>query len=175
MFNFLVKNLEAVVDEYGEISSDKLVFSKELIESCKMNHCGKYNKSWMCPPALGNQANLLKKYQEKYNKVFVFTKIQKLSDPFDIEGMDQGRKAVEKILRDLINIIKGFDYQILGPGTCSICTECTYPEAECRFPHLANPSLEAIGINVMDLANLCSIKYYNGVNTVTYFAAIFYN
>lgn len=175
MYNFLVENLETQIDEYRELGSEKIPFSKELISSCEMNHCGKYNKSWMCPPALGNQEELIKEYKSKYHKVFVFTRIQKLADSFDIEGMDEGRKAVEKILEALRKKMPSKDYQVLGPGTCSLCKECTYPKAPCRFPHLAVPSLEALGINVIDLANLCEIKYYNGINTVTYFAAIFYN
>ncbi len=175
MFEILKELIKDDVDMYGEIATSDLIFSDELISNCQLNHCGKYNKSWMCPPAIGNQYDLINQYKQ-YQKVFVFSKIANLEDPFDYEGMENGRKRVEKILRKLSQQInQDYRYKVLGPGTCTICNECTYPNAPCRFPELAVPSLEALGINVLDLAKSCNIKYYNGPNTVTYFAAIFYN
>lgn len=175
MFEILKELIKDDIDMYGELATRDLIFSDELINNCKLNHCGKYNKSWMCPPAIGNQYDLINQYRQ-YQKVFVFSKIAKLEDPFDLEGMENGRKRVEQILRKVNKKVnKNYNYKILGPGTCTICKECTYPNDPCRFPELAAPSLEALGINVLDLAKSCNIKYYNGPNTVTYFAAIFYN
>ena len=174
MKQILIEKLDKKVNMYRVIKTAELVFSEELINSCKLNHCGKYNRSWMCPPAIGNQYNLINRYKS-YKYVFVFSKIAYLEDPFDLEGMVQGRKETETVLKDIRPILKGCDYMTLGPGACTICKECTYPALPCRFPDIAIPSLEALGINVLELAKSCDIKYYNGPNTVTYFAAIFYN
>ncbi|NLD26607.1 MAG: DUF2284 domain-containing protein, partial [Acholeplasmataceae bacterium] len=66
-------------------------------------------------------------------------------------------------------------YRILGPGACSLCHECTYPDQACRYPERAIPPLEALGIDVLSLAKTAQLKYYNGTNSITYFAAIFFD
>ncbi|HIV13348.1 MAG TPA: hypothetical protein IAA63_09455 [Candidatus Pullilachnospira stercoravium] len=53
-----------------------------------------------------------------------------------------------------------------------LCSECTYPEAPCRFPDRSHGSIEGYGIMVSDLANQAGINYINGANTVTYFGAL---
>jgi|SRR5690554_3272914 len=174
MYKFLKSLLKNEVDEYAEINTDEVVYDENLLRNCKLNHCGKYNTSWMCPPSI-NQKELIREFS-LYKKAFVISKITKLRDSFDVENLYKGRTKVEKILRNLRKIIENnYDYKLLGPGACGICSKCTYPDAECRFPELAIPGLEALGINVLELAKSCNIKYYNGLNTVTYFAAIFHN
>ncbi len=161
------------VDEIQTIKSSKIKYDDELIKSCQMNHCGKYNKNWMCPPAI-NQKQIIKEL-DQFENIIVISKVTLLEDCFDIEGMDKGRKYIEQLLIKMNNILKSkFNYKVLGPGTCSICKECSYPIKECNFPTLATPSLEALGVNVIELAKSSNMKYYNGPNTVTYFAAIFY-
>jgi predicted metal-binding protein len=174
MNDILVSLLKNKVDEYKEIDASMIIYQAELLNNCKMNYCGKYNSNWMCPPAV-SQNELVQDYL-KYQKVFVFTKITHIEDAFDIDGMNEGRKKVEKIISFLQRkLLYKYDYKILGAGTCSRCSKCTYPYAPCRYPNLAIPGLEALGINVVELAKTCKIKYYNGLNTVTYFAAIYYN
>ncbi|MBR2616748.1 MAG: hypothetical protein IKC56_00735 [Clostridia bacterium] len=55
-----------------------------------------------------------------------------------------------------------------------MCKTCTYPTAPCRFPDRARTSMEACGINVVELAKEVGINYVNGQNTVTYFSLILY-
>lgn len=167
--------LKDKVSDFKEIPVEKMVFSDELLKYCAANHCGKYGKNWMCPPAIGKNRNLMEKYRV-FKKVLVISKVSPLEDSFDIEGMEAARIAFQKILFDLQRDIKAEKgYALLGAGTCSRCEKCTYPDHPCRFPDLAFPSLEALGINVTELAKTCKMKYNNGANTVTYFAAVFYD
>ena len=63
----------------------------------------------------------------------------------------------------------------LTAGACGVCKTCAKQEAlPCRFPDRATSSLEAYGIHVSRLAESAGMRYINGVNTVTYFAAIFF-
>ena len=55
-----------------------------------------------------------------------------------------------------------------------ICTKCNYPATACRFPERAIPSVEACGIDVVELARKSGINYNNGPDTVTYFCIILY-
>ena len=90
--------------------------------------------------------------------------------------MFAANKKFQKIIR---NLAAGFSQKkekvlLLGAGGCRICKTCSAVEEKpCRHPDLACPSLESYGIQVSELAQRCGMKYINGVNTVTYFGAIF--
>ena len=66
----------------------------------------------------------------------------------------------------------GISYMALGCEGCDLCEECTYPTEPCRFPKKAVPSVEACGINVVELSHSIGINYNNGADTVTYFCII---
>ena len=38
------------VNEWAVVPADAFVFSSDLLNYCKTNSCGEYNKSWTCPP-----------------------------------------------------------------------------------------------------------------------------
>ncbi|MBR6781391.1 MAG: DUF2284 domain-containing protein, partial [Clostridia bacterium] len=65
-------------------------------------------------------------------------------------------------------------FQAMGCGSCDLCEKCTYPDAPCRFPDRALTSVEANGIQVIELAKNIGINYNNGENTVTYFSMILF-
>lgn len=156
------------------ISTQVITFSKDVVTACERNYCGQYNTCWTCPPAVGNIKMLEKKYKG-YNKALVFTTLHKLEDSFDIDGMDNGRLEHQKIEKAATDCLSGYKADWLGAGSCSICEKCTYPHSPCRFPDKAKSSVEACGIDVVHLAKICNINYFNGVNTVTYFSIIFFN
>lgn len=172
------KKLESILkkkaDNYAKIDAKDIVYDDKLLEYCQANQCGKYNTNWMCPPVLDSKEYIRR--LKKYNHVLVFSKITKLNDSFDVDNMYKGRIKIEKILTCLQKKFgAGYDYMLLGAGACQICDKCSYPHHSCCYPDKAIPSLESVGINVVELANSCKLNYHNGVNTVTYFAAIFYN
>ena len=85
-----------------------------------------------------------------------------------------GAKTTENILIDILKELKtdNIKYIALGCEGCTLCKKCTYPNAPCRHPDIATPSVEACGINVVELSRKIGIKYNNGANTVTYFCII---
>ena len=165
--------LSSAIWQSAVASSQILKFQEGVVASCKMNYCGMYGKTWMCPPGVGDLQSLKRKYTA-YKNIFVFTSKHNIEDSFDIEGMAEARMLHQSYNDIAMKALDGEDFKILGAGGCSICKKCTYPTSPCAFPKKAHPSVEACGINVVELSADLGINYVNGENTVTYFSIIFF-
>lgn len=163
------------VFQYAFLKTRDIPFSDDVRKACEANACGMYGKCWTCPPGVG-KVNELKDRILKYENALVFTHIGNLEDSFDYEGMQRVGKEADKILEQVDTALKkeGILHISLGRGACEICEDCTYPKLPCRLPDKAVVSVEACGINVVQLAADCQINYHNGANTVTYFTLIIY-
>ena len=159
--------------EHRLMDSSDIPFSTFVREACEANHCGKYGSCWTCPPGVGSIEELEQKIKS-YEKALVFTCKHDIEDSFDFEGMMAAQKRTRQVLERVIEKLQaeGTTYFALGCEGCDICETCTYPDAPCRFPDKAIPSVEACGIDVVNLAKKAGVQYYNGVNTVTYFCII---
>jgi len=156
------------VHEWAQIKSIKLTFLPQLLDYCRANACGKYGKSWSCPPACGSMEEQRGKILS-YENILVFTTKHELEDSFDHEGMARGR---EKHTLLALELRKKFDNApIYGAGACPVCAVCAFP-APCPFPEKMIVSVEAAGINVTELSKAAGVAYNNGPNTVTYFSII---
>ncbi len=169
----LMKALDGKMFQYAVDRREKLKFQEEVVASCKMNYCGMYGKTWMCPPGVGTLDSLVEKYS-KYDNFFVFTTKHNIEDSFDIEGMGVAREEHKKLEEVAYNALKGEVFVLLSAGGCNICEKCTYPDSPCRFPERSRPSMEACGINVLELSRDVGINYINGENTVTYFSLVLF-
>ena len=162
------------VHELAKTPVSALVFSESLLDYCKTNACGCYNKSWTCPPACGSFEEQQKKIL-LYKNVLVFTTKHNLEDSFDYDGMTKGRR-LHSLLTCEIKKILG-DTPVYSAGNCPICesktgkTACSFPDP-CPFPQLMIGSIEAAGIDVTELGKTCKIAYNNGENTVTFFSML---
>ena len=163
------------VFEYKVIDTSVIPFSPAVVEACKQNVCGRYGKTWTCPPGVGTLEELETKIKS-WPKAAVFTCKFELEDSFDFEGMMRGQKETKRVLRDITDRMRaaGERFWALGNEGCGLCESCTYPDAPCRFPELASPSVEACGVNVMQLAKQIGVRYNNGPATVTYFSVILF-
>ena len=168
----LEKILDGRVFEHTVIPTSSITFSPELLKACERNLCGKYNKCWTCPPAIGPMENLMEKIRG-FSHAFVFTTKTVLEDSFDYEGMVKGKENHNQITSELHERF-GKTNPVFGAGGCSKCEKCAYPEP-CRFPEKIYSSIEAAGINVTELSRAGGVHYNNGENTVTYFSMILYN
>ena len=158
--------------EYAVISTSVINFSPELYKACEANACGRYNKSWTCPPASGT----LEEQREKilaFSHALVFTTKGELEDSFDYEGMTEAKVVHDRLCAGIHEQF-GSEYPFYGAGGCTICKPCAYPQP-CRFPEKIFSSIEAAGINVTDLSRAGGIRYNNGKNTITYFSMILFN
>ena len=160
------------------IDAGEVVLDRAFRDMCAANRCGVYGKCWMCPPDVGEIDDLMAQLR-RYRYALVYQTVTNLEDSFDVEGMAEARKGLKHISR---NIREGWpaampdtDALHLSAGGCGICAECAKRTNEpCRAPHLAMSSLEAYGVHVSKLAEAAGMKYINGVNTVTYFGAVFF-
>ena len=172
----LEKSIELGIHEGAFIDADKVPFETGVMEMCAANRCGQYGKTWTCPPGVGTFEECREKCL-KYSKVFVFSTKHELEDSFDFEGMTAGREKHKEISKAVRKLFLGEfkDILVLSSEGCGNCEKCTYPDAPCRFPEDAFPSVESHGIMVYKEAAAAGIHYINGANTVTYFSNIFFN
>lgn len=161
----------------GVVAVKEIPFEAEFRKACESNACGMYGRSWMCPPHVG-EINALIEQAKGYEWALVYQTVGELEDSYDIEGMlEAGQKmnALTQVVRGLVQT-SGLNAQEtlhLGAGGCRVCERCAkFTDEPCRFPEKAVSSLEAYGVSVSQLAQLCDMKYINGQDTVTYFGAV---
>lgn len=159
------------------IDVSQIVCDRKFREQCAVNACGVYGKCWMCPPDIGEIDALIDEVKS-YSRGLLYQSIFELEDSFDFEGMVEGgrlqnvrSRALDKGLKEL-----GYkNYLHLSKGGCGHCSPCAKAKGEpCPFPEEALSSLEAYGINVSATVKGTSMKYINGVNTVTYFGIVLF-
>lgn len=161
--------------QYKVIDAKEIPFSQTVVDMCKTNKCGKYGTCWTCPPGVGELSELEERIR-CYKSALVFTCKYDLEDSFDFEGMTSGQKRAKCVLGDITEKLRADSkkFMALGCEGCDLCEKCSYPDTPCRFPEKALPSVEACGINVVELAKKAGINYNNGENTVTFFCVILY-
>ena len=174
--------METLVDEIkqlgafnaGTIAVDKIPFDPELRKACEVNYCGHYGKNCTCPPFIGEVEDLIKQAKE-YKVALVYQTVSELEDSYDYEGMmaalEKHKEITDRVTQHIKEQIKSPILQ-LSIGGCPVCDTCAKVDDQpCRYPNKALASLEAYGVYVSKLAELCNMKYINGQNTVTYFGA----
>jgi len=159
------------------IPVSKLSLQADLRKFCELNHCGRYNRSYTCPPAVGDAEALITKLKS-FTQAVIWQNIYPLEDSFDIEGMMIAQKKhsdmAQKIARIVYSKLGKSQALILSAGSCSTCETCGFITAEpCRHPADALVSLEAYGINLTQISEISALHYINGPNTVTYFGGVF--
>jgi predicted metal-binding protein len=159
------------------IDASNIVCDPIFRKQCESNACGVYGKCWMCPPDIGDIDELIVEVRS-YPQGLLYQSIFELEDSFDFEGMVEAGKNHGKRSRALHQLLKekGFEnFLHLSKGGCGVCSPCAKASGDpCRFPEKALSSLEGYGINVSATAKSTSMKYINGVNTVTYFGMILF-
>ncbi|MDD6203723.1 MAG: DUF2284 domain-containing protein [Firmicutes bacterium] len=175
--NFLDRSesLPYPIHEAAFLAPETITFCQEVRDACKANMCGMYGRCWTCPPGVGSWQELRDHYLG-YSHAFVFTTRHELEDSFDFEGMQKGREdhtGTERAIEaELLRQDEAFE--ICGAEGCTLCKQCSYPDAPCRHPDRIHLSMEATGMNVVKLAADVGIHYINGANTVTFFSVVFW-
>ncbi len=171
--NKVIAKLPEKVREWRIIKTVDIPFRQYVVESCQQNRCGMYGKNWQCPPGVGTLENLQRECLS-YKEALVFTTCYQLTDSFDIDGMTKARTMHEQTTDFVIGLFGMDKIKALSAEGCDLCVECAYPNAPCRYPQKARPSVEAYGISVVELAKDCGLRYNNGEKTVTYFSLVLY-
>lgn len=168
--------IEAGASKAEMITSQQIVLSAEFREACQKNICGRWGKCWMCPPDIGDIAQLMEKIGAYGNGIW-YQSIHALEDSFDIEGMIVARRSHLRLSHQLEGMIKPLlsQHLHLSCGGCGVCQRCAREDhMPCRFPEQAMSSLEAYGIDVYRTTVSTQLFYINGQNTVTYFGVILF-
>jgi predicted metal-binding protein len=143
-----------------------------------MNTCGKFNNSWMCPPAVGPFEELKNRVLEFADGLVIQT-VYQMEDSFDFEGMMRAADIHDEVFRRILGEVRkrwpGQSIHPLNAGVCRFCANCTYPDKDCAFPDDALASIEACGIDVTALVTACGIPYNNGQASVSYVGMILLN
>jgi len=179
LFEILLKKAQALgAYKTGVIDAKSISFDASFRDLCASNACGKYGKCYMCPPDVGEIAQLMAEAKQ-YKYALVYQTVTEIEDSFDFEGMLEAKRRTYPLsqkLREVFQSLNITNTLHLGAGGCGVCEVCAKKTQEpCRFPELAMASLEAYGINVSLLAKAADMKYCNGQNTVTYFGAVLFS
>jgi len=172
------KFIEDHFNNFKTIPFSRVPFKPEVRKLCEQNMCGNFGRSWTCPPAVESPTELQKQLSQ-FNQVVIVNKVYQLEDSFDWEGMKNGaedfQSKILKLKRTIRKTNPDFQFIALGAGACSICDTCTYKQQiPCRNPKNAIISVEACGIDVMEMVKENGLMYNNGPNTVTYVGALFF-
>lgn len=173
-----MERLAAMAAEAGFTHSAPLDVSTlelrdEVRAMCSANTCRAYGKNWSCPPACGELEALRQRFAQ-YSRGILVQTVGEVEDSMDFEGMMEAEAAHKEHFMALYDrLLETWPGLLaLGAGTCTRCRECTYPDAPCRFPHKAIPSMEAYGLVVSQVCEGSGVAYYYGPKTMTYTSCV---
>lgn len=141
------------------IPVDRIHVEDEVVEMCKAHLCRGYGKSANCPPhvmAPGQAREWIEKYETAlFFKLDVSPQVLLSEDRFEtfktvyvIASRLEASAREEGFL-----LAKGLAAGSCKPVFCKGRTcDALMDEGECRYPSLARPSMEAVGINVFKLS-----------------------
>lgn len=134
-----------------------------------------YNKSWACPPAVGEVADCMARCRS-YPHFLMISTITEVSDIANMEVTLATRAEHEAVTRQVRDMLKEEteDIYVLSTEACAICDHCAWPDGPCRHPDRMFPCVESHGILVTDLAERHGIDFLAGSNLVTWFSLLFY-
>lgn len=160
----------------GIFAAKDLEFREEVRDMCRADRCGSYGKLWTCPPACGSLEESRRK-AEQYQWGIILQTTADMEDEFDGEAIEEAMSSQRKHFLEYCDCLRkrGEDFLPMGSGGCGMqCTECTYPDAPCRFPDQAVTSMEAYGLLVTDVCKSADTPYYYGRNTVTFTSCVLF-
>ena len=165
----------AGLTQIGEISIADLKHEEWVRTLCEENLCQNYGASWACPPAVGTLEDC-GAFCRTFDRMFLFNRVFPLRDSYDLAGMDEAAHRFGQSVDRFDELVGSlFRYHLfLAYGGCTVCEQCTFPDAPCRYPRRLHPAIEGFGLNVMRLADLAGLSYNNGYKTLTMFGALLY-
>ena len=159
---------------YGFYDTGELTFSERVRVVCR-EECPMYNKSWACPPAVGEVADCMARCRS-YPHFLMISTITEVSDIANMEATLATRAEHEAVTRQVRDMLReeAEDIYVLSTEACAICDHCAWPDGPCRHPDRMFPCVESHGILVTDLAERHGIDFLAGSNLVTWFSLLFY-
>jgi len=127
----------------------------ECRRMCESNECGFYGLTWACPPGSATPEECIR-IMAGYDDAVLVSRMyaadindRKAAETASMQFQIDCRRSAAA-LRD-----EGVDLYIMADGKCGYCEECTYPDAECRYPDMLVPSISGFGILMDDYVREC--------------------
>lgn len=117
------------------IPVNDIVFDRRSILKCRFG-CNRWGKYWTCSPNIGISVDEFKEIVACYRTAIIL----KCSDP---KSAQEITLALEK--KAILEYGAVFAFALL---LCVQCEKCAFPEP-CRFPEKARPSMDGLGIDVV--------------------------
>lgn len=154
---------------WAELNTATIKLNPEIREMCAANSCGQYGKRWSCPPGCGSLQECGEQMKDFTHGILVQT-CGELEDNFDFEAMMRIEAEHKAHFGEMYDRLRDTAEHVLalGTGCCTICTDCTYPDAPCRFPDRMVSSMEAYGMLVLEICKANGLPYYYGSQKMAY-------
>jgi predicted metal-binding protein len=161
--------LDAGFDAARKLDCSTITLHPDVRAACELNRCGRYGKSWSCPPGCGSLRECEDRLR-KYSNGLIVQTVGILEDEFDSEGMTETARRHERNFRTLSERLRADfpDMLPIGTESCSACDCCTYPDAPCLNPHGAATPMEAFGMMVHEICRSNGMEYYHGKGTIAF-------
>lgn len=161
--------LQAGFTHAGKLDVKTIELREDVRAMCAENLCGKFGKSWSCPPGCGSLEDV-RQLLSGFSEGLLVQSVAELEDEFDIETMMEAEQAHKLRFVALHKALRRQYPRVLalGVGCCTVCQNCTYPDAPCRFPEEKQISMEACGMLVNQVLKDNGMAYYYGKNTISY-------
>ncbi len=160
---------------YSFIDPKALEFSERIRYICSAE-CPMYDKTWACPPAVGEVAACRTRCLQYENCLLMGT-ITEVADIADIEQTLATRPAHEEVTNVLRELFRqqGVEPYILSTEACSVCDRCAWLDGQpCRYPDRMHPCVESHGINLIPTLEENGLPFQYGENVVTWYSLLFF-
>ena len=164
---------EAGFSAWAALDMHTIELKPEVRDMCATNSCGQYAKRWSCPPGCGTLEECTRKVAQ-YSRGILVQTVGELEDEFDGEAMMETQQLHKERFEAFCALLKGVDALKLGAGCCTVCSQCAYPDAPCRFPEKMVSSMESYGIVVAEVCKANDLPSYYGKNTIAYTSCVLF-
>jgi predicted metal-binding protein len=143
------------------IPASSIVIDERVRLKCLVPLCDKYDQSLMCPPNLPSVAEFRESSRRYSNALFVLLAWENRGKVSKTEAKKHALR-LHKIIHELERkaLYLGFPLAagLIG-GSCKLCRKCVGPTGHCRHPLMARPSIEGMGIDVLQTAKKIGLPF----------------
>jgi predicted metal-binding protein len=160
-------------EHVGELNVSALEPDPRVREMCAADRCHLYGRCWACPPYCGTLEEIGERIRG-YGRGILLQSTGQMEDEFDYEAIQATLQRQQSRFRNLASVVRRAHPHCLPmtSGGCVVCRKCTCPDAPCRFPDKAMPSMEACGLLVSKVCLDSGLGYHYGPRTITFTACI---
>ena len=143
------------------IPVSSIVIDERVRLKCLVPLCDKYGRNLMCPPNLPSIAEF-RESLKRYSKALFVQLVWENKGEFPKMEARKHALRLHKIIHELERkaLYLGFPLAAgLIAGSCKLCRKCVGPVAHCKHPLMARPSLEGMGIDVLQTAKKIGLPF----------------